>query len=637
MDTERAVSTESWKIFEGVRLFLCRQLPGDYTRVLLLSILTLGLIVRLAHFQTLTETAFLKIPLVFTQSDMYAYWQWARSISAGDLFGRATYHPYFEWMQAMAPLETWFRWWGGKEIFQQAPLYPYWLAGIRAVSNNSIEFAIFIQLVLGALQPLVMYCLARRIFNVHAGLVAAAMTAFYGPFIFQQGALLRDWIPPVLEPLALLALLKAQASKRRVDWCLAGLTLGLALLAKETILLFLPVALGWILLANRAAIKQAVTAMGLVAFGLLLILSPLVVRNAMVGAPLLAISNRAAEGFIEGNTADSFPLGLFHPPSMKMILERSNGRMFSVIKEILHTYAGNPWRFVHVQLLKLRGIADPFEIPNNLNFSYGLEISPILRFTLGYGVIVPLAVVGFLCSLRGWRTHILLCLFGLTAVAGLMSTIILGRYRLTLVPVLIVYAAITPLMLINMMRQRQWVRAMALPVLIMGVTLIQNWLLPIPILRAIPALAIHRPEYLLSARVYAAEGKYDQALAELSRLHMQAKKYTDFSDEFLELSLNEGDYRAAWAMRLLEDANWQEARKQLALAEAAYANHLHLSGPHYNLGLVYLKLSESSKARSLFERFLEGEPQGIRADYAKQILSGLRSTSSSYSSSGKIE
>jgi hypothetical protein len=79
----------------------------------------------------------------------------------------------------------------------------------------------------------------------------------------------------------------------------------------------------------------------------------------------------------------------------------------------------------------------------------------------------------------------------------------------------------------------------------------------------------------------------------------------------------------AWAMHLLDADKWQAAREQVALAEAAYAVHLHLGKPHYNLGLVYLKLSEATKARLLFERFLEIETEGTRAERVRQILSEL--------------
>src|SRR5437763_9393753 len=91
--------------------------------VYLLLIMGLALAVRYAHFFSIVWTAFPKLPLVFDQSDLNTYWEWAQAILAGDWLGRDTYHPAFDWMKAIAPQETWYQWWGGKAIFQQAPLY----------------------------------------------------------------------------------------------------------------------------------------------------------------------------------------------------------------------------------------------------------------------------------------------------------------------------------------------------------------------------------------------------------------------------------------------------------------------------------------------------------------------------------
>src|SRR5262245_61668142 len=185
--------------------------------VILLSILAVALAIRFAHFLAIAGSAFLRFPLTFDQSDMNTYWEWAHEILAGDWLGRATYHPAFHWMKAIAPQETWYRWWGGRAIFQQAPLYVYWVAAVLGVSRQSIEFVSLAQLILGAFQPLVMFWLGRRLFDGCVGLVAAGLTALYGPFIFQQGALLRDWLPPLLEPLAVLTLLRARDTTRILD------------------------------------------------------------------------------------------------------------------------------------------------------------------------------------------------------------------------------------------------------------------------------------------------------------------------------------------------------------------------------------------------------------------------------------
>jgi 4-amino-4-deoxy-L-arabinose transferase-like glycosyltransferase len=555
---------------------------------------------------------------------MYANWQWALRILAGDWLGRDTYHPYFEWMKAIAPLETWYRWWGGKEIFQQAPLYPYWVAGLMALSSRSLSFVILVQLMVGALQPLVMFALARRLFDERVGLVAAALTALYGPFIFYEGVLLRDWLPPVLEPLALLALLNAWGSGRSRDWLLAGGTLGAALLTKETVLLFLLLVGVWLLWETWPPHRQIGRAGAWILVGLLLSLSPLLLRNVVVGAPVFALSNRAAQSFIAGNAIDSSPTwGKWGLSSRRGILERSDGKLPAVIQETLRMYQGDYGLFLRKQALKLRGLIDPYEAPNNESYYYGLDISPVLRFTLRYGFIFPLGIAGLLLSLPTWRGQRLLYLYMLAALGGLLFSVTLGRYRLVLVPGLTLYAAAFLVWLSHTVSDKQVLRALGGLGAVVGVALAQQLWLPL----AKPEQYVRPHEYLLSAQVYASEGRLDRSVAELDRLRERAEQLPDFANLVDTAALPEGDYRAQWAKQLLEEGRRAEAQQQVKLAEAAYARRPDLSYPCYNLALLYLKLNEPAKARPFLERFLELDPQGPQAGRVRRLLVELKDAS----------
>jgi tetratricopeptide (TPR) repeat protein len=601
-------------------------LPSHTRRVYeyLLTILAVSLALRFAHFLTIADTAFLKFPLTFDQSDLNTYWEWAQTIVAGDWLGRQTYHPAFEWMQAIAPQETWYRWWGGKEVFQQAPLYPYFVAALLAMSRGSIEFVSVVQLVLGAFQPLVMFWLGRRLFDARVGLLAAALTAMYGPFIFHQGALLRDWLPPILEPLALVALLKAHESGRVSHWVLAGAAVGLAVLAKETFLLFVPLALLWILLGHRNAMERATISCAAVLAGLFLIISPLVVRNVVVDAPPFAFSNRAAEGLIEGNAADGFPVGLTHPPSMKSIFERSDGRLPAVMRETLRTYHSHWMELARLQLLKLRALADPLEVPNNLDFYYGREISAILRVMLTYGVIFPLGIAGFVPVLGAWRRHLLLVLYGASILTSLMSTIILARFRILLVPVLIIYASAGLVWLWRAVQAKRTGDSVTYISLFVGFAVIQHLVLPIPSLRDMPSIALHGPEYLLAAQIYAHDGRFDRAVTEIERLEAKAAERPSFAKVADQASLYDGDYRTQWARQLIRGGNIDEARRQVHRVEAAYAAREDLSYPLFNLGFLHLELGDLARARQYFERFLSRESEGPRADQVRRALQEIK-------------
>ncbi len=598
-------------------------LTGRTIRLTLLAITAGGLAVRLLHFAAISSTAFPRIPQVFTDSDMYAVWQWAQTILEGDFLGRDTHHPNFQWMQTVAPLETWYRWWGGKEIFQQAPLYTYWVAGLLAVSGRSLSMVLLGQLLLGALQPLVVFSLGRRLWDARVGLVAGALSALYGLLIFHQGALLRDWLPPLLEPLGLVLLLRARSRQRRGDWALAGAALGVALLAKETILLLVPLVLLWLVWEHGGPSRKAVAAAACVLGGLLVAVAPLITRNVLVGAPPFALSNRAAIAFIHGNAADGFPIGVVDPPSMKKILWRTDGRLLGVVRETLETYDGDWYRFLRHHLFKLRGLADPLEVPDNLAFSYGLEISPVLRFTLGYGIIFPLGVAGFVVALPRWRATLLLILSVLPILGGMLFTVVLARYRLALVPTLALFGAAGLVGCLDLVRSRRWMPTLATLGLVAALAALQQSVLPIQALRDDETVAIHTPSYYYSAQIYAASGQFDRAAEEFERLGRRARQVPGFPSVVATASLLEGDNRARWTQQLLEQGRLDEARRQVALAENAYRDHDAISHTRYNLGLLYLRLGEPAKARAFLMRFLELAPADPRVDQVRGLLSRI--------------
>ncbi|MCI0410548.1 MAG: glycosyltransferase family 39 protein, partial [Acidobacteria bacterium] len=526
---------------------------------------------RLLHFWWISGSALLQFHSV-AETDIRVYWEWAQKILGGDLLGRDTYHYYGKHQQVVAPLDTWYRWWGGKEIFRTAPLYPYWVAALLALSGGSLQFVILVQLLVGALHPLILFGLARRIFDTRAGLAAAALTALYGPFIFYQGVLLRDWLPPMVEPLAVLALLEANESGRSRSWAVAGAALGLAILTKETALLFSLLVGLWLLWDHRTDWRSGATSGACLLAGALLCLSPLILRNVAVGAPPYALSNRALASFIEGNAADSPAVGwLPMAGTMKVILERSDGKLLSVIGETLKTYQGDYGALVFKQLLKLAGLVDAYETTGEaVSYYYGREISPPLRLTLGYGFLFPLAVVGFIFSLPTWRRQRLVYLYLGAVLAGLLFSLVHERYRLTLVPVLILYAGAFLAWLADALRRRDSARVLLSLGLALGIALAQQvWL---PFLKKSMGYGKGYGwgrQFLLAARVYESGGRLDLAVAEMVRLREKARQDARIANMAPIAARMEGEYRTKRATQLLEQAKRDEARRELQLAEAA--------------------------------------------------------------------
>ena len=604
-------------------LWLSEDLEVRKTSIWLLRILLLGILVRLLHLLFISRTAVPQLHFYYTQSDMHAFWEWSEQILHGNLLGKNPYHPYFDWMKKIAPLEQWYSWWGGKEIFQQSPLYPYLLATMRLIFKDSVVWIFFCQLMLGAFQPWIFFQLGRLFFDNRTGLAAALLTALYGPFIFHQGTLLRDWLPPILEPLALLLLVSATGGKRLSLFFAAGIAFAIAILAKERILLFVFLAIIYLLLTYSPNRKISVRAVAVLLTGLFFGLAPLIVRNAITGAPPLALSNRAAEGFIEANAVDSFPLGFNVPPSMGEILRASNGKSSQVIRQTLNGYHGNWKRFLGLQWLKLRALFDPMEIPNNLNFGYGVEVSLAIRFSVRYAFLIPLALIGLVFSLQSWRKLTLLYLYGGVTLFGLLLSSVSSRQRLVLVPVLILFSAWTLVSILQLLRTKQLAKAAAIFVALVLIASIQQVAIAVPELRERITYAIHPQEYLLCAQIYAADSNFTKAVEELQRLRRKAQE-SGFNYFDQQIATQEGGYRLMWAEDLIANGESSLAKNQIEGARSIYVAQKKINNLVWrNLGMMYLRINDRDNARLYLKKFLELEPWGKDSDEVRKVLSTL--------------
>src|SRR5205809_4585456 len=91
---------------------------------------------------------------------------------------------YDEWAQRIAGGD-----WIGRDVFYQAPLYPYFLASIYWIAGRSPALIRIAQAVIGSASCVLLAAAARRLFSARAGLLAGLMPAVYAPAIFFDGLL----------------------------------------------------------------------------------------------------------------------------------------------------------------------------------------------------------------------------------------------------------------------------------------------------------------------------------------------------------------------------------------------------------------------------------------------------------------
>src|SRR5437016_6729583 len=116
-----------------------------------LVIFALALTLRIIHIWQMRSSPFFSVLI----GDARGYDQWAQRIPGGD--------------------------WLGRDVFYQAPLYPYFLALTYSLAGRSLMLVRIVQAVIGSCSCVLIAAAARRVFSARAGLIAGLILAVYAP------------------------------------------------------------------------------------------------------------------------------------------------------------------------------------------------------------------------------------------------------------------------------------------------------------------------------------------------------------------------------------------------------------------------------------------------------------------------
>jgi 4-amino-4-deoxy-L-arabinose transferase-like glycosyltransferase len=317
---------------------------------------------------------------------------------------------------------------------------------------------------------LLIYEIARRLFDRRCALVAGLLAAFYKVFFYYDALLLKVPLSVFLISLALLLLLRAASRNRRTDWFAGGLCLGIASLTRGNYLLFLPVLLGWIGLASDVGRARRVVSMSAVVFGFFLAIAPVTIRNRAVGDDWVLTTSGAGSMFYLANNRGN-PTGRNSSPpflrpnpvheedDFRLEAERRTGREMKPSElsrfwfgEGMKEIRADPSHFLRHTLFKVALFFNHYEVPDNQNYYFfETHVAPMLRVPMPtYGVLLPFALCGMFIARRN-RTAGLLTLFFFTHAVSLVIIFNTSRYRIPVVPVAIVFAAVA------LVRLHSWV------------------------------------------------------------------------------------------------------------------------------------------------------------------------------------
>src|SRR6266581_1364916 len=362
---------------------------------------------------------------------------------------------YDEWAQRIAGGD-----WVGRDVFYQAPLYPYFLASIYWIAGRSPALVRIAQAVIGSCSCVLIAAAARRLFSARAGLPAGLMLAVYAPAIFFDGLLQKSVLDVFFVCLALWLIANITAEQRSQQlmpwrWLTLGLGLGGLSLTRENALVFIAVILGW------AILRFGVRAAAVFTLGAAIVMLPVAARNSMVGGGFYVTTSQFGTNFFIGNhrgadgTYQSMRYGRGAPEYERQdaaelaeselhrkLTPREVSRFWTA--RALAFIVSEPGAWLKLMARKTALLVNATEMVDTEDQESYAEWSAVLRL-LGpvthFGVLVPLAFAGMLATWSGrsrlWVLYALLIVYALSV----MFFFVFARYRYPLVPMLILFAA----------------------------------------------------------------------------------------------------------------------------------------------------------------------------------------------------
>ncbi|MBI2506338.1 MAG: tetratricopeptide repeat protein [Candidatus Latescibacteria bacterium] len=433
--------------------------------VFLLGLFLGALALRLLYLSEIQHSPFYDAPVV----DAKVFLEQARQIAAGQF-------------------------WGRPEPFWQPPLYTYFLAGICWLFPASYFTAIRLaQMLLGSGSCLLTYLVARRVLPPGPARLAGILAAAYSMFFYYEGELLAVPLEVFLDLLLLHRLQEALQSGRGRDWAAAGALAGLAALARPNILLFVGALLlwwGWCARRADPAAWHRPLARRWAQFllPLLLVVLPVSLRNYLVGGEWTFISTNGGVNFYLGNNPDYDRTVAIHPGRQweDLVMEPVRAGLTRAGEKSAYFY-GKAFDYILAQPLDWLGLllkktylfwSGP-ELKRNQDIYYARRHSLLLSTLLWdrliafpFGLLGPLGLLGLAWS---WRRpeFALLCLYVLAYTASVVLFFVAARYRMPVLPVLLIFAAAALAELWAVLQHPTWPRLArgALPLLALLVLL----------------------------------------------------------------------------------------------------------------------------------------------------------------------
>jgi tetratricopeptide (TPR) repeat protein len=531
--------------------------------LMIFIVLAVALFARAAYFKDYKNTP--AYP-VLSYSDGYSYVIWAKDISNGDIIGN--------------------------KAFMKWPFYAYFLAFLFKLSGASLPFVYLIQLMLGALNCVLVYFIAKTMFRQGVAFLAALLCAWYGVFVFYDFLPIYNCLSLFLNSLLFLFFLRIQdkPDKKNLFWL--GILSGISTITKAGILIFAIFAPILILWQKRVSLKKLANNYSFFCLGLLIIISSVILRNYWVEKDFVFIAANTGINFYLGNNPKAD--GLFQSPEnialnqegmfrdAKVVADKATGRDLKASQVSRYWFnkgvafaVSDPARYLKLSLRKLGLIFSPEEFFHEIEYysiSDKIRVFKVMFMDLRF--ILPFAFLGMFVNLRQAKVTALLYLAIIAFSLGIAMFFVTARYRVSMAPFLIIFATSGIFSLWEALRRRNYLRLNLLCLVLASLFILLDY-----------HLFYNKPDHKNGLKEISPASRFDP------------------NDHYCLLTYgamyyNMGDLKMAEKM-------FRQAIKVFPLSVDAY----------YNLGLLYNKEKMFSQARDVLIQAVSLDSQDFAAHF----------------------
>ena len=527
------------------------------------AILAFALLVRLVFLYQVSKSPTFFTPII----DSGHYDQLAKSLARGELTG-----PTFFWQPIFYPL--------------------FFLSRIYLITGNSILCAKLLQSLLGSVLCVLVYQLARRLFDHRTGIAAGVIAALYGPVMFFDSELVAAGWACLWSVVLILLFIKAVEQKGPFIYLVLGICAGLSFITKPTFLLFIAAAVIWLTVAMRRGVsmqwKVIAARNAVLLLGFLLVTAPVSIMAYHIKGNFNPLPRYGPINLYIGNNPDASDMNprpgrewtkLFVMPRQYGYEEQQAGRFF--IRRVRDYIKQEPISFLKGLVRKTIRFLSSREIPRTFDMYIARKYSSLFsvltwkfhNFGFPFALLLPLTILGLVRCRRGISAVIIL--FLIFYPLSIILIFIAARYRAPVIPVMAVPAAAGFWSIIDTIKAKRRLQATTMLIVVIIIALLSSIAGPFP----------------AEKFNYAAEMHYWAGSA--NKYHGNTEKAVFYISEAVRLNPDYAVAHKLFGQTLYEQGKTQEALEHF---ETALKLDPELKVIHYYLGAVLLDLGKSGQA-----------------------------------------